>query len=59
MKTLAILALCGSFSLLAGCSTLAGVANGILMVEKEQPTETATVAGTEVTPENVQTVSEL
>ena len=59
LKTLALLALCGSFSLLAGCSTLAGVANGILMAEKEQSTEPATVAKTDATPESVQTVSEL
>ena len=59
MKTLAILALCGSFSLLAGCSTLAGVANSILMVEKEQAAETAAVASAETAPEKVQTVSEL
>ena len=59
LKTLAMLALCGSFSLLAGCSTLAGVANGILMAEKEQSTEPATVAKTDATPESVQTVSEL
>ncbi len=59
LKTLAMLVLCGSFSLLAGCSTLAGVANSILMVEKEQATEPAAVAHTDATPESVKTVSEL
>lgn len=59
LKTLALLALCGSFSLLAGCSTISLTLPSILVVEDEQTAEPAVVASTEKMPESVQTVSEL